>query len=168
MPVIMPEGKGELEDLALSSRCSSLQVTCTTFTQNSLARMSHAAPLKLQRSQDVRPTKCSGGEKLRFSRRCGLWLTRKLDLGSCRLLTPSLDLRICIPLAFPVPGTAQGHSLETGAAETIWVVYVTEPSYSLYINFKTLGFPGGSVVKNLPANAGDTGLIPGLGRSHIP
>ena len=27
------------------------------------------------------------------------------------------------------------------------------------------GFPGGSVVKNLPANAGDTGLIPGLGRS---
>ena len=26
------------------------------------------------------------------------------------------------------------------------------------------GFPGGSVVKNLPANAGDLGLIPGLGR----
>ena len=30
------------------------------------------------------------------------------------------------------------------------------------------GFPGGAVVKNLPANAGDTGLIPGLGRSHMP
>ena len=31
-----------------------------------------------------------------------------------------------------------------------------------------MGFPSGSVVKNLPANAGDTGdagLIPGLGRS---
>ena len=28
------------------------------------------------------------------------------------------------------------------------------------------GFPGGAVVKN-PANAGDTGLIPGLGRSHM-
>ena len=27
-------------------------------------------------------------------------------------------------------------------------------------------FPGGSVVENRPANAGDTGLIPGLGRSH--
>ena len=26
------------------------------------------------------------------------------------------------------------------------------------------GFPGGSVVKNLPANAGDVDLIPGLGR----
>ena len=28
------------------------------------------------------------------------------------------------------------------------------------------GFPGGSVVKNLPVNAGDTGSIPDLGRSH--
>ena len=27
------------------------------------------------------------------------------------------------------------------------------------------GFPGGSVVKIRPANAGDTGLIPGSGRS---
>ena len=30
------------------------------------------------------------------------------------------------------------------------------------------GFPGGAVVKNLPANAGDTGSSPGLGRSHVP
>ena len=29
-------------------------------------------------------------------------------------------------------------------------------------------FPGGPVVKNLPVNAGDTGSILGLGRSHIP
>ena len=28
-------------------------------------------------------------------------------------------------------------------------------------------FPGGAVVKNPPANAGDTGLIPGPGRSHM-
>ena len=28
-----------------------------------------------------------------------------------------------------------------------------------------VGFPGGSVVKTLPANAGDTGLVPGSGRS---
>ena len=36
--------------------------------------------------------------------------------------------------------------------------------------FKSLlaGFPGGAVVENLPANAGDTGLSPGLGRSHMP
>ena len=30
------------------------------------------------------------------------------------------------------------------------------------------GFPGGTVVENLPANAGDTGSSPGLGRSHMP
>ena len=29
-------------------------------------------------------------------------------------------------------------------------------------------FPGGAVVKNLPANAGDAGSIPGPGRSHMP
>ena len=33
---------------------------------------------------------------------------------------------------------------------------------------KTWGFPGGAVVENLPANAGDTGSSPGLGRSHMP
>ena len=30
------------------------------------------------------------------------------------------------------------------------------------------GFPGGTMVENLPANAGDTGSSPGLGRSHMP
>ena len=30
-----------------------------------------------------------------------------------------------------------------------------------------LGFPGGSVVKKLPANAGDSGSIPGSGRSLV-
>ena len=30
------------------------------------------------------------------------------------------------------------------------------------------GFPGGAVVENLPAIAGDTGSSPGLGRSHMP
>ena len=35
---------------------------------------------------------------------------------------------------------------------------------------KDLGrdFPGGAVVKNPPANAGDMGSIPGPGRSHMP
>ena len=30
-----------------------------------------------------------------------------------------------------------------------------------------LGFPGGAVVKNPPANAGDMGSSPGPGRSHM-
>ena len=31
-----------------------------------------------------------------------------------------------------------------------------------------LDFPGGTVVENPPANAGDMGSIPGPGRSHMP
>ena len=31
----------------------------------------------------------------------------------------------------------------------------------------TWGFPGGAVVESLPANAGDTGSSPGLGRSYM-
>ena len=53
------------------------------------------------------------------------------------------------------------------------------PCYSLEIqqNWKTVpqiknkwawDFSGSTVVKNLPANAGDTGLIPGPGRSRMP
>ena len=38
----------------------------------------------------------------------------------------------------------------------------------ILLKIKLYGFPDGSVVMNLPANAGDMGLIPGLGRSHLP
>ena len=31
-----------------------------------------------------------------------------------------------------------------------------------------LDFPGGTLIKNLPANARDRGLIPGWGRFHMP
>ena len=30
-----------------------------------------------------------------------------------------------------------------------------------------MNFPGGSLVKNPPANAGDMGLVPGPGRSYM-
>ena len=38
------------------------------------------------------------------------------------------------------------------------------------LEFKVLnwGLPGGSVVKNMPANAGGMGLISDPGRSHVP
>ena len=35
-------------------------------------------------------------------------------------------------------------------------------------NIRNRDFPGGTVVKNPPANAGDTGSSPGPGRSHMP
>ena len=37
----------------------------------------------------------------------------------------------------------------------------------LYLLIHLMGFPGGSMVKNLPVNTGDVGLIPGLGRSPV-
>ena len=40
-------------------------------------------------------------------------------------------------------------------------------AWSFVLKTETWNFPGGSGVKNLPCNAGDTGLIPGLGRSHM-
>ena len=36
-----------------------------------------------------------------------------------------------------------------------------------FLKFKNKGFPGVSVLKNLPANAGDMGLIPDPGRSPM-
>ena len=39
---------------------------------------------------------------------------------------------------------------------------------NLVIKKRFGGFLGGAVVENLPANAGDTGSSPGLGRSHMP
>ena len=35
----------------------------------------------------------------------------------------------------------------------------------IHLSIYLLGFPGGSMVTKPPANAGDTGSIPGLGRS---
>ena len=44
----------------------------------------------------------------------------------------------------------------------------TKISHGVAKKRKQWGFPGGSLVKNLLANAGDTGSILGLGRSHMP
>ena len=60
---------------------------------------------------------------------------------------PTWEFTICIPCMW-----TDGHHKSQRFAET-----------------DTVGdFPGGLVVKNLPANAGDMGSIPGPGRSHMP
>ena len=46
--------------------------------------------------------------------------------------------------------------------------YPLDHKGSPYSILKNRGFPGGTVVENLPANAGDMGSSPGLGRSHMP
>ena len=57
---------------------------------------------------------------------------------------------------------------------TVITIHVPfQPPHSetaLFSSFKTSkeDFPGGAVDKNLPANAGDVGWIPGSGRFHMP
>ena len=48
------------------------------------------------------------------------------------------------------------------------IIYPIKQSSKQEIERKGRGFPGGAVVENLPANAGDTGSSPGLGGSHMP
>ena len=50
----------------------------------------------------------------------------------------------------------------------IYIIFQVLFLYRLLKNIEYRGFPGGAVVENLPANAGDTGSSPGLGRSHMP
>ena len=49
---------------------------------------------------------------------------------------------------------------------TTFTVSATEINAPLKMHY--LGVPGGSMVKKLPANAEDVGLIPGPGKSHVP
>ena len=46
------------------------------------------------------------------------------------------------------------------------ISFGVDPSHLKSKYFRDL--PGGAVVKNLPANAGDSGSSPGPGRSHMP
>ena len=57
------------------------------------------------------------------------------------------------------------HLCNTFSLEEPKVRHVELPAFKIHLPG---GFPGGAVVENLPANAGDTGLSPGLGRSHMP
>ena len=50
----------------------------------------------------------------------------------------------------------------------VQVVLMVIIKASVKLILKVWGFPGGAVVGNLPASAGDTGSSPGLRGSHMP
>ena len=50
----------------------------------------------------------------------------------------------------------------------LWAQMTVTTSPSANITMWTEDFPGGTVDKNLPANAGDVRSIPGPGRFHMP
>ena len=57
--------------------------------------------------------------------------------------------------------------VKLGSNDTLNVKWIKECNGKYKIR-KKQGIPGGSVLKNLPANAGDMGLILGPGRPHMP
>ena len=66
-----------------------------------------------------------------------------------------------------------GWELLTGhcpASQEGVIPHITSPRREQKTKLKApfLGFLGGSVVENPPANAGNSGLTSGLGRSHMP
>ena len=65
----------------------------------------------------------------------------------------------------PIPGLGQGKSnIRTSCARK----QGSTPRIMTPSKKDKESFPGGAVVENLPANAGNTGSSPGLGRSHKP
>ena len=64
--------------------------------------------------------------------------------------------------------------VRSATALSNWSVCINMPSCgwqlrdSIHFHKRGWGFPGGAVVESLPANAGDTGSSPSLGRSHMP
>ena len=89
----------------------------------------------------------------------------------------SEDAQLCSTLrdpmdcSLPVHGIFQARVMEWGAiAFSMWMTISQLKTKSQELRTKTSGWgsPGDSVVKNLLANAGDTGSIPGPGRSCKP
>ena len=48
-----------------------------------------------------------------------------------------------------------------------YILHINNVKY-IILNNILWGLPGGAVVENPPANAGETGSSPGPGRSHMP
>ena len=58
----------------------------------------------------------------------------------------------------------KGHLVYSADEGTEAQRVMSHTSVDAVIHQTFLGFPGGAVVENLPANAGDTGSSPGLGK----
>ena len=66
------------------------------------------------------------------------------------------------------PRMVPGYVSNTGKESPRKINLCLKARVSFFLKFLHRDIPGGTVVKNPPANSGDTGLIPGPGRSHKP
>ena len=81
---------------------------------------------------------------------------------------PLLKHGLCVVTSFQKVQTEW-----TGGKRNVIVEEPDKPSFSQGTRVTSTvkshrDFPGGAVVKNSPANAGDIGSSPGPGRSHMP
>ena len=82
----------------------------------------------------------------------------------CSLLQYHTEQSYCLP-SFPY-STCSSLLSPQGTTDLFTVSIVLPfPEHPMIRIIQCVGFPGGSVVKNLPASARDTGSIPGWGRS---
>ena len=81
-----------------------------------------------------------------------------------KVLVAQLCPTLCDPMDYSPPGSSVYGIPQARILEPIAIPFSTIHSKHLIPRSYDWGFPGGSVIKNPPANAGDTGLIPGLGR----
>ncbi|KAJ8792255.1 hypothetical protein J1605_019947 [Eschrichtius robustus] len=139
----------------------SSRTSAVCFGDRTLALQSRCA------SWTCQPALARGQERLAFSLLCGVPVVR-----------PSSDERFAHPDLEVKPEFFHSHILGNtkGIEPRATAVKVPSPNHWtarelphwLFKNFILGGFPGGAVVENLPANAGDTGSSPGLGRFHMP
>ena len=62
---------------------------------------------------------------------------------------------------------SRGYPREEGSRQKEEVGHHPKGGVYLQVKSTSWGFPGGAVVENPPADAGNTGSSPGLGRSHM-
>ena len=90
------------------------------------------------------------------------------DLSSDSLMA-SLNTRVLVVELTLSSTTCSAHAVYQACAKYFYIqrLFIVD-NLKNRIKKQEEGFPGGSVVKNLPTNARDTGVIPGPGRSHMP
>ena len=91
-----------------------------------------------------------------------------------------LDSRFCLYVLEPLPSSRWGLCLRIHLNTVLTIKSTELEQGDIYLPCQYPspipevskshrgGFPAGAVVKNPPANAGDTGSSPGLGRFHMP
>ena len=138
-----------------------------------------------QRTEFLSPRRaacnCWWGDRRRGGEHVTFWGQNWVTLGLSLQL--SFSWRLCFSKTAPPPQTKaewEGTSFDLRLMIASLVlermkgglcdesVTIQQSWAGLLKQLHFLGFPGGSVVKNLPASPGDMGLIPGLRRSCMP